>query len=142
MIIHKSKLFLRLKELDKWLDYYAPYSPTVLFISACYSGMFSESALFEPHRIIFTAARSDRSSFGCGAGDEMPVWDRSLIQTLKALQSESSWQEIGESISAEVSQSEKGFPEPRRSYPQCVLDGSEQYLFKSLLVDLQAYGVR
>jgi hypothetical protein len=37
---------------------------TVIIISACYSGSLI-SALRSPRRIIITAARSDRSSFGC-----------------------------------------------------------------------------
>jgi hypothetical protein len=41
--------------------------PTVVVISACYSGSFIRD-LREPRRIILTAARGDRSSFGCGAG--------------------------------------------------------------------------
>jgi hypothetical protein len=39
---------------------------TVVILSACYSGSLI-SALQAPDRIIMTAARSDRSSFGCAA---------------------------------------------------------------------------
>jgi Peptidase C13 family len=40
--------------------------PTVVVISACYSGSFIRD-LREAQRIILTAARADRSSFGCAA---------------------------------------------------------------------------
>jgi len=42
--------------------------PTIIVISACYSGSFIRD-LREARRIILTAARADRSSFGCGAGN-------------------------------------------------------------------------
>jgi hypothetical protein len=41
--------------------------PTVIIISACYSGSLIPS-LRAPNRIIIAAARADRSSFGCAAG--------------------------------------------------------------------------
>ena len=39
---------------------------TVIVVSACYSGSLIRD-LRAPDRIIITAARADRSSFGCGA---------------------------------------------------------------------------
>src|SRR5262249_49714091 len=42
--------------------------PMIIVISACYSGSFIRD-LRGPRRIILTAARADRSSFGCGAGN-------------------------------------------------------------------------
>ncbi len=41
---------------------------TVIVLSACYSGSLI-GALRAPDRIIITAARADRSSFGCAAGN-------------------------------------------------------------------------
>jgi len=41
---------------------------TVVILSACYSGSLID-ALRAPDRIIMTAARADRSSFGCAAGN-------------------------------------------------------------------------
>jgi len=41
----------------------------VVVVSACHSGVFIE-ALRDPHAAIMTAARSDRSSFGCGHDGE------------------------------------------------------------------------
>lgn len=55
--------------------------PTVVVISACYSGVFLP-ALAAPNRLVMTAARSDRSSFGCGAGMLYPVFDNCVLDSL------------------------------------------------------------
>ena len=57
--------------------------PTVIVISACFSGGFIP-ALAEPNRMIITAARLDRSSFGCGAGISYPYFDGCVLQALEA----------------------------------------------------------
>ena len=36
----------------------------------------------KPNRIILTAARADRTSFGCGAEDKYTYWDSCLIENL------------------------------------------------------------
>src|SRR5690606_15300454 len=51
-----------------------PGRPTIVVISACYSGVFVP-AMAENQRMILTAARPDRSSFGCGAQDKYPYFD-------------------------------------------------------------------
>lgn len=55
--------------------------PTVVVVSACYSGVFV-SALQAPNRIIMTAARRDRSSFGCGEGSTYPYFDGCVLEAL------------------------------------------------------------
>ncbi|MBY9067402.1 C13 family peptidase [Hyphomonas sp. WL0036] len=55
--------------------------PTVVVVSACYSGVFVP-ALAAPNRMILTAARPDRSSFGCGAGMIYPVFDNCVLDSL------------------------------------------------------------
>jgi hypothetical protein len=55
---------------------------TVLILSACFSGSFIPS-LASPHRIIFTAARADRTSFGCQAGAEHTVFGDALLRALQ-----------------------------------------------------------
>jgi hypothetical protein len=55
--------------------------PTAVIISACFSGVFLP-ALAGPNRLVMTAARRDRSSFGCGEDDRYPVFDMCVIQTL------------------------------------------------------------
>lgn len=55
--------------------------PTVVIVSACYSGIFVDS-LKAPNRMILTAARRDRTSFGCGADETYPWFDGCILETL------------------------------------------------------------
>jgi hypothetical protein len=55
--------------------------PTVVFISACFSGVFVP-ALAAPNRMVMTAARSDRSSFGCAEEDEFTFFDNCVLASL------------------------------------------------------------
>ena len=57
--------------------------PTVVVISACFSGVFVP-VLEGPNRMILTAARRDRSSFGCGEDDKYPYFDTCLLRELPA----------------------------------------------------------
>ncbi|HEX4171793.1 MAG TPA: C13 family peptidase [Acetobacteraceae bacterium] len=53
--------------------------PTIIVISACYSGSFMRD-LREARRIILTAARADRSSFGCGAGNRHTLFGEAELR--------------------------------------------------------------
>ncbi|MFC0632755.1 C13 family peptidase [Brevundimonas balnearis] len=55
--------------------------PTVVVVSACYSGVFL-GALSGPNRMVMTAARPDRNSFGCGEDDVYPFFDACVIESL------------------------------------------------------------
>jgi len=55
--------------------------PTVVVISACFSGVFLDS-LAGPNRMIMTAARRDRSSFGCSEDATYPYFDGCVIESL------------------------------------------------------------
>jgi hypothetical protein len=55
--------------------------PTVVIISACFSGVFVPP-LSDPDHMVMTAARPDRSSFGCGEADRYPYFDACLLDTL------------------------------------------------------------
>ena len=55
--------------------------PTVVIVSACYSGVFT-TALAAPNRMILTAARRERTSFGCGAEEAWPWFDGCVIESL------------------------------------------------------------
>jgi len=52
--------------------------PTVVVVSACFSGIFVP-ALAGKNRLILTAARRDRSSFGCGQTDHYPYFDACVL---------------------------------------------------------------
>ncbi|MCP8897948.1 C13 family peptidase [Gilvimarinus xylanilyticus] len=68
-------------------------NPKILMISACYSGGFIEP-LKAPHHLIMTAARADRTSFGCGDADTMTYFGRAYFE--KALPDSNSFIEAFE----------------------------------------------
>jgi hypothetical protein len=55
--------------------------PTVIVVSACFSGVFVP-ALQAPDRLVLTAARPDRTSFGCGETDRYTFFDSCFLQSL------------------------------------------------------------
>jgi hypothetical protein len=55
--------------------------PAIVVISACFSGVFIP-ALADPNRMILTAARPDRSSFGCSESDKYPYFDTCMLKVL------------------------------------------------------------
>ncbi|HEY5105183.1 MAG TPA: C13 family peptidase [Caulobacteraceae bacterium] len=57
--------------------------PTVIILSACFSGVFIP-ALKGDNRMILTAARSDRASFGCSEADIYPFFDGCVLEALPA----------------------------------------------------------
>lgn len=68
--------------LDQALTQGCGDSPTVVIISACFSGLYARSPVARPNRIVLTAARPDRTSFGCGAGYTYTVYDRCLLDAV------------------------------------------------------------
>jgi len=55
--------------------------PTVVVVSACFSGVFIDG-LSGPNRMVMTAARRDRASFGCGEDAVYPYFDGCVIERL------------------------------------------------------------
>jgi hypothetical protein len=60
--------------------------PAVIVISACYSGVFVP-ALEGDNRMVMTAARSDRTSFGCGQENRYPYFDDCVVHTIPKVHS-------------------------------------------------------
>lgn len=56
--------------------------PTVVVVSACFSGSFAAGRMRAPNRIILTAARPDRPSFGCQTDRSYTFFDECLIEAL------------------------------------------------------------
>ncbi len=61
------------------IDQACPGKPSIVIISACFSGVFVPT-LSKPDRMILTAARSDRTSFGCGESDKYPFFDTCFLK--------------------------------------------------------------
>jgi hypothetical protein len=70
-------------ELDKAVVRGCGNAPTVVIISACFSGGFAEPPMTRANRIIMTASRADRTSFGCGSGATYTFFDRCLLDSLR-----------------------------------------------------------
>jgi hypothetical protein len=92
-------------------------APTVVVVSACYSGAFAEPPMVRPNRIILTAARRDRPSFGCGAGRVYTVFDACL---LGALDAGGPWQTVSDAARACVDRNEQQIRVNLPSEPQAV----------------------
>jgi hypothetical protein len=55
--------------------------PVVAVVSACFSGVFVP-LLKGPNHMVLTAARPDRTSFGCGQSDHYTFFDQCFLQTI------------------------------------------------------------
>lgn len=88
--------------------------PTVVILSACYSGVFVP-VLAAPNRMILTAARPDRSSFGCGEQDTYTFFDTCVLAQLPLA---SSFPELGRKAKACVAAREKAMGYGPPSDPQ------------------------
>jgi hypothetical protein len=69
--------------LASMLDQSCGKRPTVVVISACFSGVFVPT-LARPNRMVLTAARPDRTSFGCGQDDKYPYFDDCFLSSMPA----------------------------------------------------------
>lgn len=72
--------FLRPAALARALSAGCARVPTVVVVSGCFSGAFI--AMRAPNRIVVTAARADRPSFGCQADRTYTVFDECLLAAL------------------------------------------------------------
>lgn len=84
----------------------------VIVVSACHSGSFIDD-IEAPDRLVITAARGDRTSFGCRDGAE--------------------WTEFGESFFDRALRAE---PDPRKAFPMAVEDVTRKELADALTPSL------
>jgi len=66
--------------LSAMLDRTCGARPTIAVISACFSGVFVPE-LGAANRMVMTAARPDRTSFGCGESNRYPFFDECFLQS-------------------------------------------------------------
>ncbi|HEV2675771.1 MAG TPA: C13 family peptidase [Aliidongia sp.] len=78
-------------QLDRALELGCGQAPTVVIVSACFAGQFTQPPMPRANRIILTAADAGRTSFGCGASFRYTYFDECL---LGALGEAASWQEV------------------------------------------------
>lgn len=68
-------------EMARRIDGWCGTRPTVVIVSACFSGVFTDR-LAAPNRMIMSAARRDRSSFGCSEDATYPYFDGCILESL------------------------------------------------------------
>jgi hypothetical protein len=110
----RSNLALSPDELADALSRGCGPAPTVVIVSACYSGGFAAGRMAKPNRIILTAARSDRPSFGCQVHRRYNFFDECL---LGALPKSTTWRMAFDKSAQCVRQMERALGE-RPSEPQ------------------------
>ena len=96
--------FLNPVDLDRALTRGCGEAPTVVIASGCFSGNFARPPMARANRIVLTAARPDRPSFGCGAGFDYTVYDRCL---LRAIDRSAKWRDVYASTRACVMAAER-----------------------------------
>jgi hypothetical protein len=77
--------FLTPARLDAMISETCGERPTIVVISACYSGVFVRP-LAAPNRMVLTAARPDRASFGCGGTSRYPYFDACFLSSIDEVQ--------------------------------------------------------
>jgi len=89
--------------MDEMVSSACGQRPAIVIISACFSGVFIP-AMGDPDRMILTAARADRSSFGCSESDKYPYFDTCM---LKVLPTAHDFIAVGTAVQACVAQKEQ-----------------------------------
>lgn len=94
--------------LDAWLNTACKNRPTVVVLSGCYSGVYVDSLRKADDRVILSAARRDRVSFGCSARDELSVFDGCFLQNFLP---ERTWRDLADGVRRCVEQAERTYGE-------------------------------
>ena len=110
----RSQRALRPEELARALSQGCGAVPTVVVVSSCYSGGFVSGAMAKPNRIILTASRRDRPSFGCQVERTYSFFDGCFLSALPAA---ADWKTVFQKTSHCVERQEKALNE-RPSEPQ------------------------
>jgi hypothetical protein len=76
----------------------------VAIVSGCYSGSFAQPPMTRANRIVLTAARADRTSFGCGASETYTFFDQCLLTSLDR---ELGWRAVFDATRSCVAQRER-----------------------------------
>lgn len=70
------------RRLDRLLDRACGKRPTVVIASGCYSGIYLDPVLLQSNRVVLTASRSDRPSFGCAVDRIFTFYDGCLLRSV------------------------------------------------------------
>lgn len=89
-------------QLSQIVDATCGQAPTVLLISACYSGQFIQK-LARDNRVIMTAAIQDRPSFGCSTDTVYTYWDECMLDNIPH---NNTWEELYSDVKSCISHKE------------------------------------
>lgn len=116
----RSNRTLSPDDLDRALSQGCAAVPTVVIVSGCYTGGFAVGNMAKPNRIVLTAARRDRPSFGCQVQRTYTFFDECL---LAALPHSATWRTVFDQASRCVRHMEQALDE-RPSEPQAHFGGA------------------
>jgi len=94
-------------------------APTVLIASGCFSGSFAQPPVNRANRVVLTASRADRVSFGCGDTNVLTDFDDCLLAHLPAPR----WADVVRDVRACVGERERRM-QSRPSLPQASIGGA------------------
>lgn len=107
-------------EMAALVEEACPDRPTIVFVSACFSGAFVPY-LKGPNRMVVTAARPDRSSFGCSAEDKYPYFDACFLESVGSVRN---FPALAPAIQTCVTRREAAMKLSPPSEPQVSIDGN------------------
>lgn len=115
MFMARHDALLPPRDLASLLDRTCGRRPTIVIVSACHSGTFLRRTLTTENRVILTAARRDRSSFGCSFTETLTVYDRCFLDSWGAA---ASWAALHGAIATCVRATERARRYSPPSEPQ------------------------
>jgi hypothetical protein len=125
LVMVRARAFLAPEEFDRMLYQGCGDRPTVVIASGCFSGIFAEVPGAAPNRVVLTAARDDRPSFGCNAQQQFTVFDRCALENIET---GLTWTEAMDRIRACVTKNETELHVDAPSEPQLSVGADEQDL--------------
>lgn len=101
-------MFVRTTRLESMLNACAQ-RPTVLVVSACYSGIYARPGITRPERIVMTASAADETSFGCSNNNRYTFFDQCFLD---AWPRHAQWGQLADEVRRCVRDTERsgGFP--------------------------------
>jgi hypothetical protein len=101
-------MFVRTTRMESMLNACAQ-RPTVLVVSACYSGVYLRPGITRPERIVMTASAADLTSFGCSNNNRYTFFDQCFLDGWSR---NSQWGTLADAIGRCVRDTERsgGFP--------------------------------
>jgi hypothetical protein len=101
-------MFVRPTRMESMLNGCAP-RPTVLVVSACFSGVYMRPGITRPERIVMTASAADLTSFGCSNNNRYTFFDQCFLD---AWPRHEQWGMLADEVERCVRETERsgGFP--------------------------------